>query len=288
MCDNKWYLVYRTVQEDLSNLFIGVFIVALNWMDVTQLSFNSLLLLEEVQLSWLPGWLNNEYLHIALIANPHVEWYFRHKCPQLNDWLDVVLQDGTSKDLTREEIRNAEVQIMKSMEDLLVYVTNPAVYDTLPFTTWDDQALLELADFKGKTVIDVGAGTGRLSFAVAPLAKTVYAVEPVANLRKLIRAKADQRKHQNVYAVDGLITSIPFSADFADILLGGHVFGDLLEAEYAEISRVVKPGGKIILFPGNTDKDNAEHAFLVAHGFQWSRFEEPQSGLVRIYWKATA
>ncbi len=27
------------------------------WMDVSQLSFNTLLLLEQVQLSWLPGWL---------------------------------------------------------------------------------------------------------------------------------------------------------------------------------------------------------------------------------------
>ena len=28
-----------------------------NWIDVTVLSFNTLLLLERVQLSWFPGWL---------------------------------------------------------------------------------------------------------------------------------------------------------------------------------------------------------------------------------------
>lgn len=30
----------------------------LDWMDVTQLSSNRFLLLERVQLNWLPGWLN--------------------------------------------------------------------------------------------------------------------------------------------------------------------------------------------------------------------------------------
>jgi hypothetical protein len=41
-----------------------------NWMDVTSLSFNNLLLLERVQLSWFPGWLPEPELAIALRANP--------------------------------------------------------------------------------------------------------------------------------------------------------------------------------------------------------------------------
>jgi hypothetical protein len=36
------------------------------WMDVSDLSFNSPLLLEQVQLSWLPGWLPEKELRIAL------------------------------------------------------------------------------------------------------------------------------------------------------------------------------------------------------------------------------
>ena len=59
-----------------------------DWMDVSNISFNALLLLEEIQLSWLPGWLPEKELHIALKANPVVDWYLRHKCPQLNEWLD--------------------------------------------------------------------------------------------------------------------------------------------------------------------------------------------------------
>ncbi len=52
-----------------------------NWIDVTKLSFNTLLLLERVQLSCFPGWVPEEELAIALQANPTVEWYLRHKFP---------------------------------------------------------------------------------------------------------------------------------------------------------------------------------------------------------------
>jgi hypothetical protein len=43
-----------------------------------------------VQLSWFQGWVPEKELAIALQANPVVEWYMRHKCPDLNAWLDRV------------------------------------------------------------------------------------------------------------------------------------------------------------------------------------------------------
>jgi hypothetical protein len=48
-----------------------------NWMDVTGVSFNTLLLLERVQLGWFAGWAPEDELAIALRANPVVEWYKR-------------------------------------------------------------------------------------------------------------------------------------------------------------------------------------------------------------------
>jgi hypothetical protein len=49
--------------------------------------------------------------------------------------------------------------------------------------------------------------------------------------------------------------------------------------------RVTKKSGMIILCPGNIDKDNATHDFLIEKGFMWSRFEEPNDGMKRKYWK---
>jgi len=254
------------------------------WMDVSHLSFNTLLLLEQVELSWMPRWLPENELRIAFRANPVVEWYFRNKCPQLNEWLDCVMSTDTDS-CSPEQIRQAEVEILASMTDLIVYAVDPSVYDAQPFLNWDSNEMLSLADFAGKTIIDVGAGTGRLTLLVAEKAAVVFAVEPVMNLRNYLKQKAKSRILKNVYAVDGLITDIPFPLHFADVTMGGHVFGDDLEDEYRELCRVTKSGGMIILCPGNNDLDNDRHEFLVSHGFEWSRFEEPRAGIKRKYWK---
>jgi SAM-dependent methyltransferase len=255
------------------------------WMDVSHLSFNAILLLEQVQLSWLPGWLPEKELQIALRANPVVEWYFRHKCPQVNEWLDRVMAVDPDVVHSPTEIRHAEVAILASMTDLIIYAVDPSVYDTLPFLNWDPNELLGQIDFTGKIVIDVGAGTGKLTFLASEKAEVVFAIEPVTNLRDFIKRKAISKHRDNVYTMDGLITEIPFPPGFADITMAGHVFGEYLDREYQELSRVTKPSGMIILCPGNNDLDNDVHQFLVSHGFEWSRFEEPGAGLKRRYWK---
>jgi SAM-dependent methyltransferase len=262
--------------------------MAIDWLDVSPLSFNTVLLLERVQLSWLPGWLPERELGLALRANPAVAWYLRHKCPELNEWLDRVMAAVAGEPPTEPEaVRQAEETILASMNDLVVYAVDPAVYDAQPFLGWDTRELTSLMDFGGKTVIDVGAGTGRLALSVADQARVVYAVEPVANLRRYLKEKARGLGFQNVYAVDGLITGIPFAPETADVTMGGHVFGDDPEAEYAELLRVTKKGGLIILCPGNNDVDDETHAFLVSRGFAWSRFEEPGDGWKRKYWRPT-
>lgn len=255
----------------------------LDWMDVTNLSFNTLLLLERVQISWLPEWMPEDKMGIALKTNPVVAWYLRHKCPQVSEWVDRVISNA--KPFTEpDEVRQAERDILSAMNDLVVYALDPPVYDCQPFLGWDSRELLSLADFNGKTVIDVGAGTGRLALTVAPQARAVFAVEPVENLRRHLKAKATALGLRNVFPADGLITDIPFPDQFADICLAGHVFGENPQAEYLELARVTRPGGMLILCPGNTDRDNDTHVFLTARGFLWSRFEEPHDGWKRKYW----
>ena len=254
------------------------------WMDVTPLSFNSLLLLEKVQLSWLPGWGPELELAIALRANPAVEWYLRNKCPSLNPWLDQVLSLA-SQAPNSEGVRQAEIKVMNTIDDLLVYVIDPAIYEAQPFLNWDSRELSLLVDFADKIVVDVGAGTGRLTLVAASTARQVYAVEPVANLRAYLLAKARKLQLKDVFPVDGLITDIPLPDGFADVVMAGHTFGDEPEKECLELERVARPGGMLILCPGNSDHDNEIHNLLVSKGFRWSRFEEPRDGMKRKYWK---
>jgi len=261
--------------------------MGLNWMDVTDLSFNTMLLLEREQLQWLTVCrVPKRELIVALQGNPVVEWFLRHKCPEIVSWLDKLCSEQQSYiSVGPEELRRCEVAVLEAINDWVVFAVDPSCYDRQPFLKWDSNELLSLVDFSNKTVLDVGAGTGRLTLLATKEAKSVYAVEPVANLRRYLRTKAESLGVSNLYVVDGLLQSIPFPAGFFDVSMGGHVFGDWPAAEYAELLRVTKPGGMIILCPGNGDRDNGAHLFLVDNGFEWSRFEEPRDGMMRKYWK---
>ncbi len=257
-----------------------------DWMDVSTLPFNTLLLLERIQLSWFPGWVPETQLAVALRANPDVEWYLRHKCPELNEWLDELMKkEGENQPQDPETIRQAEIEIMKTINDMIVYVVSPDVYDSQPFLKWNPDELTSLVDFTGKRVIDVGSGTGKITLIAAEKAESVYAVEPVANLRIYLRKKADNLGLKNIFVVDGLIMEIPFEDEFADITICGYVFGDNPQEELQEMMRITKPGGMVILCPGNADQDNDRHSILVENGFGWSKFEEPGVRSVRKYWK---
>ncbi len=259
----------------------------LNWMSMEDVSFNALLLLERVQLMWLGKMdISKKNLGIALRDNPVVFWYLVNKCPEMSDYFTQAVKLVESSDLEcKDKIREAELDILESILDWIVYVLDPKTYDAQPFLNWDSKELTEVVDFRNKKVVDVGSGTGRLALVAAKEdAKAVYAVEPIANLRDYLKEKAKKMNLENVYVVDGLIEEIPFEDDFADVIVAGHVVGGSVEEEIAELRRVVKPGGKIVLCPGNNDNDNEVHEYLLEQGFQWSRFEQPRDGIKRKYW----
>ena len=258
--------------------------MSVKWIDTTKLSFKNLLLLERWQVELLSKRFFSKDFVAALKANPEVEWFLRHKCPEISDWLDKVLLIEISGS-SAEDIRKSELVILDELNDWLTYAIDPAIYDNQSFLKWDSTELLNLADFSGKVVLDIGSGTGKLAYLVADKAKIIYAVEPVESLRHWMKNKAKEKKLGNFFVTDGFIERLPFPDNFADIVMNGHVFGDNLEEENQELERVVKKGGIIIHCPGNNDEDNEVHQFLVSHGYKWSRFEEPDDGVKRKYWK---
>ena len=258
--------------------------------NIEALPIETMLLFEERQLLYLPEHGKRRELALVFRARPHIAWYVQNKAPALSEWMEALTNEYRDELLPEGEAFSALcTKLLESMEDWVVYVTAPEDYDTQVFTTWDANELTGLADFSGKIVVDIGSGTGKQAFAAAPLARYVYCVEPVYNLRKYLKAQAKAHGFHNVFVVDGLLEGIPFHEGFADIVTGGHVFGDDMETEYAELTRVTKKGGTIVLCPGNVDRDNDTHRFLTDKGFSYRRFLEPgdtyASGWVRSYWK---
>jgi len=256
----------------------------LNWIDVTNIDIKTLLLLEKHNIKHLARNSScQQSMAIVLKANPEILWYFKTLLPDSTEIFERVVKE-TSENLSREEIRKAELEVLKNVNDWIVYIVDPSVYDSLEFTKWDDKLLTDLVHFSGKRVVDLGAGTGRLSFvAVNEKARVVYAVEPMRTLREYLKKGAKVKGLGNFYVVDGLIEEIPFEKDFADVVISGHVFGDFIEDEFCEMYRVTGNGGDIVLFPGNSDSDNEIHEFLLTRGFRWGRFKEPGVGYVRWY-----
>lgn len=251
---------------------------------MSEVPFDAILLLERAQLRWFPGKDWDDDFALALGANPSVQWYIRHKCPEIVEWLDRLDLDKAMT-ATPAQVRVAELAVLKRLGDLMVYALAPEVYDSLPHLGWDSRELTDLVDFAGKRVIDVGAGTGRLALVAAESADAVFAVEPVGRLRDYLRGKARSMGITNVYPVDGLVTDMPFPDGFADVVMGGHVFGDDPEDELAELERVTVLGGIVILCPGNRDEDNDIHALLTAEGYSWASFVQPVDGGRRKYWR---
>ncbi len=93
----------------------------------------------------------------------------------------------------------------------------------------------------GKTVVDLGAGTGKFSRLLGATGATVIAVEPVAEMRgQLLRSLPD------VEALDGTAEAIPLADASVDAIVCAQAFHWFANTTaMAEIRRVLRPGGKL-------------------------------------------
>jgi len=98
-------------------------------------------------------------------------------------------------------------------------------------------------------VIDLGAGTGKLSRLLVPTGARVIAIEPVAAMRDQF-----SRVLPEVTVIEGTAEAIPLgdgSADAATAAQSFHWFANT--AALAEIRRVLKPHGRLGLIWNNRD-----------------------------------
>jgi len=237
----------------------------LGWINPEDFSFNSFLLMDRFQIRLMfdsGGWRNDkaewrQSMGIALNANPAVRWYFENKCPETAETVrDIAAAASAATDAA--EIRKAEVYALLSVEDFVLY-TRPRLMDrNCSFIyAWEKRRLFEMADFRGKTVLDVGSGSGRLAFAAAEQAEWVYASEPVDSLREYLRDKIAREHIENVRVVDGMARNLAYPDNTFDIVMSGHVVGDDWDAETAELERVCKSGCWLLDCPGDEEPTGA-------------------------------
>ena len=248
----------------------------LNWIIPENYSFNSFLLLERFQIALMMksgGWRNDNTewkrsMGIALAANPAVRWYLEKRCPEAVSIISELVNNAPPTTDTGQ-VRAAELYTLESVEDFTIYTTPELMGDRCDFIRgWDKRHLFELADLRGKIVLDVGAGSGRLTFAAAEKAAWVYASEPVGTLREYMRDKIKADGIKNVRVLDGLLPDLPFPDNTFDIVMSGHVVGDNWEPELAELTRVCKSGGWLLDCPGDSERNMKPSPELTNRGWE--------------------
>ncbi|BBB89591.1 MAG TPA: class I SAM-dependent methyltransferase [Methylomusa anaerophila] len=118
-----------------------------------------------------------------------------------------------------------------------------------------DYLVKDVGVSSGAVVADVGAGTGIFTKQLADKVKTIYAVEPNANMRA---ACIDYcQGYDSVLAVNGSAedTALPDqSVDFITAAQAFHWFD--ADKTKKEFQRIVKPNGKVILVWNTRDSSN--------------------------------
>ena len=270
--------------------------MSLGWINPEDFSFNCFLLMDRFQIRMMMksgGWRNKKAewrysMGVALKANPAVQWYFEHKCPECASIVSEIMAEApTVTDI--EEIRKAEIYLLLSVEDFVIY-TRPELMDTnCDFISgWEKRRLFEMADFAGKTVLDAGSGSGRLAFAAAEHAQWVYASEPVNSLREYLRDKINREGIRNMRVVDGMADALAYPDNSFDIVMSGHVVGDDWDGEIAELTRVCKSGGWLLDCPGDekpTGKQHPESPELINRGWEPMYYTGTLGGQVFRYRK---
>lgn len=185
----------------------------------------------------------------------------------------------TKEDLSvfnREEARRFLVSDSDPQKEIslaweLLYRLEPELYDRLVRAEPIHAGILDWLPRHVARILEVGAGTGRLSAALIGRCDELIAVEPAAPLRPLLAKKLTPRSRDfRLQITPGFFDSLPVPDGWAELVVccsaltpdpahGG-------DAGLAEMERTCAAGGRVVLVWPNHQE------WLARHGYTYESF----------------
>jgi SAM-dependent methyltransferase len=153
----------------------------------------------------------------------------------------------------------------------LLYRLEPELYDRLATAERLHPGILAWLPAAADRIVEVGAGTGRLTLELLGRGLEVVAIEPAAPFRQILERKVAASGHTGrARVVHGFLDDLPVASGYADLVVACSVLTPAArhggDAGLAEMERVCRPGGCVaIVWPNNID-------WLAARGYQYASF----------------
>lgn len=100
-------------------------------------------------------------------------------------------------------------------------------------------------------VADIGAGTGLLTLAIAPVVEKVWAVDIAPAMLEYLATKASSGELHNVETVNATAASLPLMDGSVTLLVSNYCYHHLSDEDKAkavgEAFRVLSPGGRLVI-----------------------------------------
>jgi SAM-dependent methyltransferase len=157
----------------------------------------------------------------------------------------------------------------------LLYRLEPELYERLVAAERLHPDVLAWLPRGVERIVEVGAGTGRLTLELIDRAREVIAIEPAAPLREILEGKLSHaRDGDRVRAIPGFFDRLPVADGCADLVVACSAMtpapGHGGDAGLAEMERVCRPGGAVVIVWPN------ELAWLAERGYRYLSFGEDE------------
>jgi SAM-dependent methyltransferase len=179
------------------------------------------------------------------------------------------LPTGSSSEADPDTTVGTDPDLSASLAWELLYRLEPDLFDRLVLAERLHPQIVAWFPRHVERIVEVGAGTGRLTLALIDRCDSLVAIEPAAPLRERLLRKLPFDA-VNVRVVAGFLDALPAADQSADIVVACSVLTPEPmhggQAGLREMERVCRPGGRVVIvWPNHLE-------WLRAQGYDYVSF----------------